>query len=59
MVVTWKTRNIRSLFPLKDENDYKSCVIFKGVCSCGDDGLYDHRKAFCKVKIVFIHPLYI
>ena len=24
-----------------------------------DDGLYDHRKAFCKVKIVFIHPLYI
>ena len=28
MVITWKTRNRRSLFPLKDENDYKSCVIY-------------------------------
>ena len=34
MAITWKTRNIRSLFPLKDKNDYKSCVISKGVCSC-------------------------
>ena len=24
MVITWKTRNIRSLFPLKDKNDYES-----------------------------------
>ena len=30
MVITWKTRNIRPLFPLKDKNDYKSCVIYKG-----------------------------
>ena len=35
MVITWKTRNIRSLFPLKDKNDYKSCVIYKGDCFCG------------------------
>ena len=35
MLVTWKTRNIRSLFPLKDKNDYKSCVTYKGDCSCG------------------------
>ena len=35
IVITWKTRNIRSLFPLKDKNDYKSCVIYKGDCSCG------------------------
>ena len=35
MVITWKTRNIRSLFPLKDKSDYKSCVIYKGDCSCG------------------------
>ena len=34
MVTTWKTRNMRSLFPLKDKNDYKSCVIYKGDCSC-------------------------
>ena len=26
---------MRSLFPLKDKNDYKSCVIYKGDCSCG------------------------
>ena len=35
MVITWKTRNIRSLFPLKDKNDYKCCFIHKGDCSCG------------------------
>ena len=35
MVITWQTRNIWSLFPLKDKNDCKSCVIYKGECSCG------------------------
>ena len=35
MVITWNTRNIRSLFPLNDKNDYKSCVIYKGGRSCG------------------------
>ena len=35
MVTTWETRNIRSLFLLKDKNDYKSCVIYKWDCSCG------------------------
>ena len=35
MVITWKTRNIRSLFLLKDKNNSKSCVIYKGDCSCG------------------------
>ena len=34
-VIAWKTRNIRSLFPLKDKNDYKSCAIYKRDCSCG------------------------
>ena len=34
MVITRKTRNIRFLFPLKDKNDYKWFVIYKGVCSC-------------------------
>ena len=34
IVITWKTRNIRFLFPLKDKNDYKSCVNYKGNCSC-------------------------
>ena len=35
MAITWKTRNIRFLYSLKDKNDYKSCVIYKGDCSCG------------------------
>ena len=34
IVIAWKTRNIRSLFPLKDKNHYKSCVIYKDDCSC-------------------------
>ena len=35
MVITWKTRNIRSFLPLKDKNDWKLCVFYKGDCSCG------------------------
>ena len=35
IVTTWKTRNIRSLFPFKNKNDYKSCAIYKRDCSCG------------------------
>ena len=35
MVITWKTRNIGSLFPLKDKNGYRLYVIYKGDCSCG------------------------
>ena len=31
---TWKTRNIGSLFPLKNKNDYKLCVICKIAYSC-------------------------
>ena len=34
MVITWKTRNIRSMFPSKEKNDYKSWVIYKRDCSC-------------------------
>ena len=33
--IIWKTRNVRSFFPLKDRNRYQSCKIYKGVCSCG------------------------
>ena len=35
MVTTWKIRNIQSLFPLKNKNDYKSYVVYKRDCSCG------------------------
>ena len=35
MVRKWKTGNIPSLLPLKDKNDYKSYVIYKGDCSRG------------------------
>ena len=35
MVITWKTRNIRSLFPLKEKSDDKLSLIINGDCSCG------------------------
>ena len=35
MLIICKTRNIRSLFPLKGKNDYKLCVIYNWNCSCG------------------------
>ena len=34
MILTWKTRNIRSLFPLKGKSKYKSCDFYKGDCTC-------------------------
>ena len=33
-VVIWKTRNIRTLFPLKDRVVHVSDVIYEGICSC-------------------------
>ena len=35
ILITWKARNIRFMFPLKGKNNYKSCVIYKVDCSCG------------------------
>ena len=35
IVILWKTRNIQSLFLLKDKNNHRLCVIYKGDCSCG------------------------
>ena len=32
----WNTRKIQSLFPLKDKVQHLSCVIYKGICSCGE-----------------------
>ena len=32
----WKTRKVRSLFPLKDLVIHKTNVIYKGTCSCKD-----------------------
>ena len=29
VIITWKTRNIPYLFPLKDKNDFTFCVIYK------------------------------
>ena len=34
--IIWNTRNIRSLFPLKDRVQHQSCVIYEGTCSCGE-----------------------
>ena len=34
--IIWNTRNIRSLFPLKDRVDHISCVVYEGTCSCGE-----------------------
>ena len=33
--IIWNTRNIRSLFSLKDRVEHMSCVIYERTCSCG------------------------
>ena len=34
--VVWNTCKIQSLFPLTDKVQHLSCVIYKGICSCGE-----------------------
>ena len=36
-MIIWKTRKLQSMFNLKDKNRYPSCVVYKGICSCGVD----------------------
>ena len=33
--IIWKTRNIRSLFNLKDKTSHDSSVVYEGKCNCG------------------------
>ena len=35
-IIIWRTRNIKSLFNVKDKVDHVSNVIYSGECSCGD-----------------------
>ena len=44
IVITWKTRNIQSLFPLKNKNDYKSCGIYKRYCFCGSRYIGENKR---------------
>ena len=34
--IVWKTKKIRSLFPIKDKVKHNSNVIYEGTCTCGD-----------------------
>ena len=34
LIIRWKTRNLKSLFPLKDKDLHSACKIYKGICSC-------------------------
>ena len=31
-----KTKKVKTLFNLKDKNPYPSCVIYQGICRCGE-----------------------
>ena len=35
--VTWKTRKICTLFPFKDKRMHRVCVIYQGICDCGNN----------------------
>ena len=40
----WKTRKIRSLFPLKDRVNHASNVIYKGTCSCNESYIGETKR---------------
>ena len=35
--IIWATRKIKSLFKIKDNVKHLSCVIYQGICSCGNN----------------------
>ena len=37
MSIVWNTKNIKSLFQIKDNVKHYSCIIYKGSCSCGEN----------------------
>ena len=44
--VKWNTRNIRSLFQLKDKVTHISHVIYEGACSCGNSYIGETKRNF-------------
>ena len=37
LIIIWNTQKIQSLFNNKDKVKHHSCVIYRGICSCGAD----------------------
>ena len=37
VITIWNTQNMQSLFSNKDKVRHHSCVIYRGICSCGAD----------------------
>ena len=35
--INWSTRKIRSLFPLKDKTEHRTCIIYQGTCECNEN----------------------
>ena len=39
--IAWNTGKIKSLFNNKDKVSHYSCVIYRGICSCGADYMWE------------------
>ena len=51
--VAWNTRNIRSLFQIKDNIEYYSCVVYEGNCSCGENCRWISEKCCFKMGLTW------
>ena len=47
VIIMWNTQKINSLFNNKDKVKHHSCMIYRGICSCG---AYVHMYMFWKTK---------
>ena len=45
-IILWQTRKIRSLFNLKDTNHYKSNVVYRAECVCGETYIGETKRNF-------------
>ena len=52
LIVLRSTRNIKSLFPLKEKVAHQSCVIYEGQCSCKLSYIGEAKKTKKTAKFV-------
>ena len=44
LIYHWKTRKLKSLFPLKDTIKHKANIVYKGTCSCNESYIGETKR---------------
>ena len=56
LIIRWKTRNLKSLFPLKDKDLHPACKIYEGICSCESTYVGEAKRNVEVRNLEYNHP---